>query len=91
MSNPISTSPLSPNNISTTKKASETTGQWIARHNESVCSSTPVGNTLTTTWTSSNGPQSTVSNRKAGESDREFIYRHMNEFLVAASEEPPIP
>lgn len=91
MSNPITTSSLSPSDISTNKKANETTGQWVSRHNDAVCRSTPASDPLVTTWTSANGAQSKSTTRKQGESDRDFVIRHMNEFLIAAADEPPIP
>lgn len=91
MSNPITTSTLSPSNISTDKKPSETVGQWMGRHSDAVCRSTPASDPLTTTWTSANGPQTKSTTRKTGESDRDFLLRHMNEFILAAADEPPIP
>lgn len=49
------------------------------------------GNTLTTTWGSSGGARSVETDRDAGESDGDFLARHLQDVLLAMLVYPPVP
>lgn len=90
MAHPITTSGTTPQ-ISTKSVPGELPSGWVSRHSTAVESSTPTGDTLTTRWESANGPQSAETNRHAGESDEDFLLRHIQDYVMAMIDEPPIP
>lgn len=90
MSNPITTSGTAPE-VSTKCLPGEGPSSWVTRHNAAVQSATPTGNTLSTSWTSVNGRQTVSTTRDPGETDEDFLLRHIHDYLVAMLEEPPVP
>lgn len=87
---PISTTGTSPT-VTTTKNTGETTAEWVGRHNSNVHATTPNGNTLTTTYTSSQGSESVETIRLPNETDGKFLVRHQNDYLQSMTTKPPIP
>lgn len=88
--NPITTAGLT-STVSTTQAPGETVSSWVDRHGKAVSSSTPSGNTLTTTYTSASGGETVTTTRKAGETDSELLTRHRAEYLLKMLESAPIP
>jgi hypothetical protein len=62
--------------------------QWVERHSEAVLATTP-GSKLETDWVSNNGAQNTSTTRLPGESDADFLQRHIQAYLLAMLDEPP--
>lgn len=91
MSYPITTTGTTSDPISTEYDSPELIRVWVARHTDDVKAATPSANTLTTSWTSNNGAQQVQSVRKANEVDLTFVERHVQEYLIAMTGEPPIP
>jgi hypothetical protein len=91
LSNPISTSGLKSGLVSTNHLSGESTQAWVGRHSTSVELSKPSGNTLKTTWTSANGPQTVSTDRAPNESDESFLLRHILDYSDGMVSEPPIP
>lgn len=89
-SHPISTVGTTPT-VTTTKQSTESTGDWVDRHDKAVEAAAPSGNTLTTTYTSSQGAESVQTTRLENESDAEFRARHQADYLDAMADRPPIP
>lgn len=91
MANPISTTGTTTDPVVTNYDPPELPRTWAMRHADKLKTMTPSGNTLTTTWTSSNGPQQCVTVRKAGESDAAFMNRHAGDLPFAMIGEEPVP
>lgn len=91
MSHPISTSGLKGGSIDTDHDSGESTGDWEARHTLEVTRHLPSGSSLTTTWTSADGPKEIETTRLQGESDLSFRARHILDFTEAMALAPPIP
>ena len=87
---PITTTGIS-STITTTKNSGESVSDWVDRHDKEVKSSTPSGNTLTTTYTSNQGSETVTTDRSQGESDAEFRARHETDYLERMVVRPPIP
>lgn len=90
LANPITTTGLT-STVSTTQAQGESVSSWVDRHGKDVSSSTPSGNTLTTTYTSASGPQTVTTTRKQGENDTEFLTRHRADYLLLMLDQQPIP
>ena len=90
MPNSITTSGTTPA-VSTKSLPGEAPNSWVARHSESVENATPTGNTLTTTWYSTNGRQTTTTTREQDESDEDFLLRHIQDYAADMIDEPPVP
>lgn len=88
--NPITTTGLT-STVSTTQAPGETVSSWVDRHGKAVSSSTPSGNTLTTTYTSAAGSETVTTTRKANETDTELLTRHRADYLLRMLDHPPIP
>jgi hypothetical protein len=91
VSNPITTTGVAGGPITTTYQSGQTTREWVDTHNAAVGSSTPSGNKLTTTWTSSAGAQEVITNRLQDESDAAFLARHQIDYLTGMTSAPPVP
>lgn len=90
MPNPITTTGTT-NPVTTTKLDSESTSQWVGRHNRGVNNATPNGNELTTTYTSSGGSEAVTTTRLSGETDALFLARHQTDYLERMDVAPPVP
>jgi hypothetical protein len=90
MASTITTTGTDNDPLSTDRNHGESVEAWVERHGEEVTASTPSGDTLTTTWTSSAGPQSKRTTRVPGESNAAFKLRHVLEYTTAMVEHPPI-
>ena len=90
VSHPITTTGTTPV-VTTTQNSGESVVDWVDRHDKDVDDATPNGNTLTTTYTSSQGLETTVTTRAAGESDDKFRERHQTDYLELMATRPPIP
>ena len=89
MPTPITTDGLEGGPISTGYLPPESVSEWVKRHDEDVLASTPAGNELRTSWASAGGTQLVRTARNPGESDTDFLDRHIISFLVLMIEEPP--
>lgn len=89
MSSPISTTGTTSDPIDTTQMGGEAVDDWIARHSVDLATSTPSGDTLTTTWKSASGANSKATNRRPGEPDGVFLLRHITMYTLAMAEDPP--
>ena len=85
----ITTTGMTGGTISTTHDSGESVAQWVGRHTTSVYAGTP-GNKLTTAWPCA-GSKPVVSNRAPGETDGEFVERHVTAFTEAMVACPPVP
>lgn len=91
MANSIQTTGMTGGTITTTHIPGESVSTWVSRHTDAVDKGKP-GNTLVTTWPCATGSGDTVmTNRAAGESDRDFILRHEASYLLAMDGCPPVP
>ena len=90
MSNAITTTGTTKDPVTTKPKVDEPTSAWVTRHNNSVQSATPSGNRLTTRWVSANGDEEVVTNRTSGESDVDFLQRHVLDYVTEMVDAPPI-
>ncbi|MEO6711026.1 MAG: hypothetical protein ABI054_06865 [Planctomycetota bacterium] len=77
--------------MTTTRNIGESTTEWVPRHASDVQGATPSGNTLTTTYTSSQGVESVETIRLPNETDAQFLKRHENDYLQTMASNPPIP
>jgi len=90
MANPITTTGTTTDPISTQRIGGEPVSDWVSRHSTSVQSATPSGNKLTTTWKSAAGDKKKDTVRQSGESDADFLQRHVLEYVTAMLDAPPI-
>ena len=90
MASSITTNGTDADPLSTEQGHGERVGSWVGRHSDSVSTSTPAGDTLTTTWRSLSGPQTKKTQREPGESNGEFKMRHILEYTTAMIENPPV-
>jgi hypothetical protein len=90
MAGSISTTGVKQGPLDTDYVAPETNAEWRSRHDGAVRNATPDGDTLTTTWVSSSGPQSLETIREPGETDAEFLERHVKDYEERMREEPPL-
>lgn len=91
MANPISTTGTTADPISTTRIGTEPISSWVSRHSAAVEAATPSANKLTTTWKSAHGNQQKDTTRAPGESDADFLARHVSAYQLAMIDEPPVP
>ena len=91
MNHSITTTGTTNDPVRTTHESGESVQGWVKRHDKKVATSTPSGNTLTTTWPCANGQEITTTDRDPGESDTAFIQRHIAAYLAAMIECPPVP
>ena len=91
MAHAITTTGTTTDPITTRHNSGESASTWVSQHSDAVASATPSGNKLTTTWTASSGDQKVETTRHNGESDLDFLNRHIQEYLVVMVESPPIP
>ncbi|HTF89491.1 MAG TPA: hypothetical protein VK843_13850 [Planctomycetota bacterium] len=87
---PISTTGTSPA-VTTTKTSGETSAEWVDRHDTAVQGTTPSGNTLTTTYTSTQGAELVETIRLPNETDGKFLARHQNDYMESMANHPPVP
>jgi hypothetical protein len=90
MANPITTTGTTTDPVSTQRQAGEAVSDWVSRHSTSVLNATPSGNKLSTTWKSAAGDKKKDTVRHSGESDADFLQRHVLEYATAMIENPPL-
>ena len=91
MSVPITTTGTTADPVTTNHRQGESVSSWVSRHNDSVATATPGGNKLTTEWKSDAGNKVVTTTRTAGESDTEFLLRHITAYMALMLEFPPVP
>lgn len=89
MSVPITTKGTTTDPVSTQRMGGELLSAWVTRHSTAVQAATLNGNKLVTSWKSAGGMEETPTTRNPGESDDDFLQRHVLEYLAAMIDYPP--
>lgn len=90
MASTITTAGTSPDPITTARAPGESVAAWIGNHSAAVLTATlDKSGKLVTTWYSSGTPEETISYRARGETDEQFLERHVLAYTNAMVDNPP--